>query len=209
MKSINPKANLRRQPQGYTTTDIMKLGIKRERLKDWMERNFIEPSIQKASGQGTKNIFSIYDLYKIKLFKLLVETGLPRKQASVEFKIKWLTELIKGHEDSFWRNTPFLVSIKISDEQDPIINSLFHSGRKSAEALAQSVKNMPKSEHDLIFGSFVLLPIVYQDDERAIYKLGICGSDFISINREIAEGADSLTVINVEKIVAEVDKIVS
>lgn len=207
MKSMNPAANVRKKLREYTTTDIMKLGIKRERLKDWMERNFITPSIQKASGQGTKNIFSIYDLYTIKLFEFLVENGFSREDAGL--RIKWLTMLLRGQEDSFWEYTPFLVAIRISGEQDPIIKRFFHSGRKSAEALTRNLENLPKREYKMSLGSFVLLPIIYQDDERAKDGLGICGNDFISINRAVANDADSLTVVNLEKMVAEIDKIVN
>ena len=66
----------------FTVTDIEKLRIKRERLQDWMVRGFIEPSIQKAFGQGTKNLFNIYDLYKIQIFKNLVEGYLRRSPSS-------------------------------------------------------------------------------------------------------------------------------
>jgi len=67
----------------FTTFDIKeKLGLKIDRLKDWMQRGYIEPSIQKAEGMGTKNIFSLFDLYLIKLFHHLVSVrGISRKNA--------------------------------------------------------------------------------------------------------------------------------
>lgn len=66
----------------YTTTDISKcLGIKRERLKIWMSKGFIEPT-ETATGPGTKNLFTIFDLYCLKLFASLVERGFPREEAA-------------------------------------------------------------------------------------------------------------------------------
>jgi hypothetical protein len=73
--------------KAHTTFTIKKkLGIKIDRLKDWMDRGFIKPSIKLASGPGTKNLFSIEDLYRIKLFKLLIEKGFNRETASIVVK---------------------------------------------------------------------------------------------------------------------------
>jgi hypothetical protein len=67
----------------YTTFDIKeKLGVGIERQKDWRERGFIKPTLMEAKGQGTKNLFSRFDLYTIKLFESLVDWGYPRKRAS-------------------------------------------------------------------------------------------------------------------------------
>jgi len=49
---------------GYTTFQIIKaLKIPRERLKDWMEKGFVKPSLQQARGKGTKALFSLLDVY--------------------------------------------------------------------------------------------------------------------------------------------------
>ena len=48
------------------------LAIPRERFKEWVFRGYIKPSLQKAEGTGTKNIYSRFDLYAIKLFDLLL-----------------------------------------------------------------------------------------------------------------------------------------
>jgi hypothetical protein len=67
----------------FSTLDIVKgMGIPRERLREWMTRGFISPSIQAAQGQGTKALFSRADLYRIGLFKYLVERGFMRHAAS-------------------------------------------------------------------------------------------------------------------------------
>ena len=79
---------MKNSPQTFTTFDIKeKMGLKIDRLKDWMQRGFIEPSIQKADGIGTKNIFDLFDLYLIKLFHHLVSVrGFSRDNAG---KIIW------------------------------------------------------------------------------------------------------------------------
>lgn len=65
----------------YTTTDVSKIGIKRERLKEWTMKGYVRPSI-KASGPGTKNLFSLLDLYQLKLFEKIIELGFFRKEAA-------------------------------------------------------------------------------------------------------------------------------
>jgi hypothetical protein len=66
----------------YTTTDIAGLGTKRERLKEWMSRAYIKPSVQSAAGAGTKNLFSLWDLYIIQLFQYLIGRGFSREDSA-------------------------------------------------------------------------------------------------------------------------------
>lgn len=67
----------------FLAADIEKItGVKRNRLQQWLEREYITPSIQVASGHGTRNIWSRNDLYTIALFKKITESGLSRKVVS-------------------------------------------------------------------------------------------------------------------------------
>ena len=61
------------------------LNIKRVTLQDWLSRGFIDPE-KKADGRGTKNKFSVWNLYQIKLFQVLIEHGLSREEASKRAK---------------------------------------------------------------------------------------------------------------------------
>jgi hypothetical protein len=66
----------------FTTFDIVKvLNISRNLLAQWLLRGYIEPSIQRAQGVGTKNLFSRGDLYNIRLFHQLVDSGMHRSDA--------------------------------------------------------------------------------------------------------------------------------
>jgi hypothetical protein len=66
----------------YSTLDICKaLKIGREKLRDWMNRNYIQPSIQEARGQGTKALFSRNDIYRIALFKKFIADKFKRDMA--------------------------------------------------------------------------------------------------------------------------------
>ncbi|MBW1716551.1 MAG: hypothetical protein JRJ77_12135 [Deltaproteobacteria bacterium] len=86
----------------YSTLDICKiLDIPRERFREWQVRGFIEPSIQKAEGQGTKALFSRFDLYYIALFKHLIEKcRLPRENAAI-FLRKFKEKTIDRHPATF------------------------------------------------------------------------------------------------------------
>lgn len=67
----------------YSTFDIVKgLGIARERLREWMTRGFVVPSVQ-ADGVGTKALFSIEDVYRVELFKELLAVGFNRISAEM------------------------------------------------------------------------------------------------------------------------------
>lgn len=74
----------------YTTLDINRAfdDIQREKLRDWMSRGYIVPSIP-AKGTGTKALFSRSDLCGLALFKFLIETGFGRAEAA-----QWVREFI-------------------------------------------------------------------------------------------------------------------
>lgn len=62
----------------YTSTEAAKiLNIPLPRFQDWMARGFIKPS-EPSEGQGKKAIFSILDLYSIRVFQGLLSMGLDR-----------------------------------------------------------------------------------------------------------------------------------
>jgi hypothetical protein len=66
----------------FSTLDIVKaLQIPRERLRDWMNRSFIEPSVP-ADGQGTKAVFTLHDVYGVALFRALIDNGFNRETSS-------------------------------------------------------------------------------------------------------------------------------
>ncbi len=66
----------------FTTFDIARiLNLNRNSLQTWLDGHFIKPSIQQASRQGTKNIFSREDLYQIQLFMDLLNAGFSREFA--------------------------------------------------------------------------------------------------------------------------------
>jgi len=80
--------------EDFFASEVTKItGVKLNRLQPWMERGFIEPSIQKATGHGTRNIFSRDDLYKIQLFKEMVEKGISRKLAAENLSIVAWSEI--------------------------------------------------------------------------------------------------------------------
>ena len=69
----------------HTLTDVSKiLDIRIERLREWVNKEFIEPEM-KAEGKGYKNLFSDWDILEIKFFSNLVERGFSRKEASIQY----------------------------------------------------------------------------------------------------------------------------
>jgi hypothetical protein len=66
----------------YSTLDIVKaLNIPRERLRDWMTRGFIKPSLP-STGKGTIAVFTKADVFGVALFGKLLEKGFKREMAA-------------------------------------------------------------------------------------------------------------------------------
>jgi DNA-binding transcriptional MerR regulator len=83
----------------FSTLDIVKLlDIPRERLRVWIDKGYIKPSLQTAEKQGEKHLFSVVDLYTIEIFKYLIERGYNRERAS-EFTQEWVKGLKTFGED--------------------------------------------------------------------------------------------------------------
>lgn len=67
----------------FTTFDIAKLfKISRSNIQQYIDRKLINPSIEETRGKGTKSLFSLDDLYAIRLFQKLHEVGLSQREAS-------------------------------------------------------------------------------------------------------------------------------
>jgi hypothetical protein len=78
----------------YTTFDVVRIiGIKMERLQDWLKRGFIKPVRQERVARGLKNYFGRLELYVIKAFQYLVENGITREEASM-----WVGDIRKSLE---------------------------------------------------------------------------------------------------------------
>jgi hypothetical protein len=74
----------------FLASDIERINnVKRNRLQTWLERGWIVPSIEKASGHGSRNRFSKLDLYGIALFKHLIETARFAREEAAEFLKAW------------------------------------------------------------------------------------------------------------------------
>ena len=74
--------------ENFTTWDVMRLlDLKRGRLREWIERGYVRPSVEQADGVGTKNVFSRLDVISIGAFDLLLGSGLNRHAAANVVKL--------------------------------------------------------------------------------------------------------------------------
>jgi DNA-binding transcriptional MerR regulator len=75
----------------FTIKDIVKIfSVPRERFKSWVSFGFLEPSVQRASGKGSYNIYNAWDLYMTGLFVHLSKLGLNHATAAE------ITKLVKN-----------------------------------------------------------------------------------------------------------------
>jgi hypothetical protein len=66
----------------YLLSDVCeKTKTKPGKLQAWMGEKWITPSVQKATGSGTRNIFNDGDIFAIQMLKVMIELGIPRKFA--------------------------------------------------------------------------------------------------------------------------------
>ena len=70
-------------PLEFTTFDVCKsLDIKRETLKDWLNKGFIKASRSTTDSRGQKSFFDGWELHCIYLFREIVNKGMSRELAS-------------------------------------------------------------------------------------------------------------------------------
>lgn len=75
---------------GWSTFEAAEiLGIRIERLRDWIHREFIEPDLvwPKVEGRGAKRVLSKIGLYEIKLLDHLLKRGFNRMQAGATINL--------------------------------------------------------------------------------------------------------------------------
>jgi hypothetical protein len=88
--------------ESFTTFEAAdKLGIRIERLRDWINRRYIVPDLEQASGRGTKGRFSRSGLCQIKVFDHLIQRGFSRIIATGMARLVTLDEKEKGTPPDF------------------------------------------------------------------------------------------------------------
>lgn len=109
----------------FSTMDIIKaLKIPRERLRQWLKGGFIKPD-QAVPSQGKWTWFSLLDVYRIALFRKLIERGFKRASAAkaVGFDLNEFRAPIEWHyigfrmEDGKLRT--FILFVPFGDPEDP------------------------------------------------------------------------------------------
>lgn len=188
----------------FSTLDIVKaLDIPRERLREWMNRGYIEPSIQKASGQGTKALFSRADIYLVALFKKLIGLGFSRKSASDFVKLyPSLESAFPGKPDPF-----ILIRYEIIHVDDPRLSmsvkiQLRALGRERTEMIGMASSSNTINLKTGTFSETVRRP------KNKIPFDEILERDY-GIKKNDDPSWEYLLVINFEKIKREVDTALS
>lgn len=103
----------------YSTLDICKaLDIRRERLRDWIDREFITP-LRPSGGQGRKALFNIQDAYSIALFKWLIDRGFKRDAVAKMlelFNISLISDAIRIKYIAFFFEGEKIITCRYSDD---------------------------------------------------------------------------------------------
>jgi len=81
-------------------------GVASNHIQQWVERGWVKPSIQAASGEAARDIFSRVDIYNIDYLKKIKESGFSRALAQEKINIYAVNETVK--------NFPLIKSIGIA-----------------------------------------------------------------------------------------------
>lgn len=66
----------------FKCPDLERLGLKRTMVQQWEALGYVAPSIQQASGQGTRKIWSLGDVKFMLAFQAMVAAGFSRDSAA-------------------------------------------------------------------------------------------------------------------------------
>ena len=202
--------------------------VTRDRLKQWLKLGWIIPSVKKASGPGSRNIFNLNDLYRIAIFKVLTEnkSGFYREAAAKlvdAIEDKDLNELIAiGQYKKLSLLKLELMSKLLSDEH---LEGIYKAAKGKAN-LVEAKTNLKQlfiegaKSWSLQVGLYLVflwlsvgeastvhcIPIVEDDpDFDSTIKMGMTFTDAISILKK----ADSFYALDFSKIMDKIDGIIS
>jgi len=169
----------------YTTFDIARLfKISRSNVQQYIDRGFLSPSLEKTQGKGTKNLFSLNDLYQLRLFQKLHEVGLSQREASENSQLIDFDKV--GQEGRNW------VKIVRKDGKPKIV--LTHMGSIQAE-----IRN------EDIFVAINVLKIKEEVNSLIGHLGGISvGKDFIRKKNAEGSGIRYITLRKTKKVLNEI-----
>jgi len=109
----------------YSTIDISKaLNMPRERMRDWMVRGFIKPSLPSTS-KGTIAIFTRDDVLCVMLFLKLIDRGFKRETAAEYIDFLWNSKMIAAVK---------FITLKHSvRDGNPVIDRDFYVGEEDLD----------------------------------------------------------------------------
>jgi DNA-binding transcriptional MerR regulator len=63
----------------FKVSDVQRiLGIKRTRIKQWIQLDLFKPSLKEGEGRGRHNLYSLNDLYGLAIIDRLLKLGMSR-----------------------------------------------------------------------------------------------------------------------------------
>jgi hypothetical protein len=99
----------------FTAYSIEKnFSIKRETVRDWMDRGFIKPSRTSEDNRGTKRFFDLWEMHCILLFKKIISLGISRETASI--MVDSIRPMHPDKSDDIFRHRDTVVFINSKNE---------------------------------------------------------------------------------------------
>jgi hypothetical protein len=166
----------------YSKVDIVKrLGIPRERLRDWISRCFVFARDREAAGQRTKAIFSRLDVYGIALFEYLVKERFFSLEKATKFTELWL-QTMSGVASR--TRSPSIEQRKKSDPSNVLI-FIYMSTPAGKELICEPVGIYGRKESEEGFHFFKALGEILKNKLKDIPWDDVCVVNIGKIKRQV------------------------
>jgi len=77
----------RKKPASFRTSEVSRVvGASYGRLVYWDKTGLVKPSVRAASGKGSRRLYSIEDIFELKILMKLLDSSLPLQRIRSSFR---------------------------------------------------------------------------------------------------------------------------
>jgi len=87
----------RKRPVSFRTSEVSHVvGATYSQLVYWDKTGLVKPSVKPASGRGSRRLYSIEDIFELKILVKLLDSSLPLQRTADTVELPIHTKPIKG-----------------------------------------------------------------------------------------------------------------
>jgi predicted RNase H-like HicB family nuclease len=165
----------------FNTKTVGKVtGLTARRLDYWDKSNFIKPSVQEASGQGSVRLYSFTDLIQMRVAKMLLDKGvsLQKLRKAITYLKKHMKEIERPLAQLRFLTDGETIFVLAEDNQQ-IIDTLRGGQLVFSIALGEIVQDLKssvvamqeKKRYSVSIGNKKYQVTLHQDSEDRLYRV--------------------------------------